>query len=146
MFFLPLQFCFLHLKQIHLVVCRSAGPISHNLPLSNHLTQGEESEDLGGNNTYRSHLLRRDIAHAADNAGRLRDDLAGGGFGLLAGLLEHLSGADAAEHGLEVGLESSDVTIKSLLVWSPFLGTNWKKHWDGWLTEGSFCVPGQRIC
>lgn len=74
------------------MVGRRARPVADDLHAANHLANGEEAKDLGGNDTGRSELRPVHIPDAGQEVGGLA--------GELGGVLE------GVEEGLEVGLES----------------------------------------
>ena len=73
----------------------SLAPVSDNVHAANHLTDGEEANDLGGGDTDESNLLGVGVANAGQEAlGRGHAEVLDGG-----------RVANDVDQGLEVGLE-----------------------------------------
>lgn len=90
-------------------------PVADNLPPAEHLADGEEADDLSGDDAEARPLSGGHVADAVEQA-----------LGLLAGrlgLLEELARARLGEEVLEVALEGSNVTgasISNLMSLAPF--------------------------
>jgi hypothetical protein len=85
------------------MVCGSTRPVTNDLPPSNHLADGEESDNLSGHNTDGSPLLAAEVSHPIEGVGWL-------GAGRFC-LLKDGTRSDTAKEVLEIGLESSNITV-----------------------------------
>jgi len=87
------------------VAVRSLASVADNVHATDHLTDGEEADDLGGSDTGEGELLGAGVADASQEVlGRGEDDAPEGGRVL-----------EGVGQGLEVGLEGGQGTRDGLL-------------------------------
>lgn len=115
------------------LVVSSLAPVANNVHATDHLTDGEETKDLGSGNTNQSELLRAGVAGTGQEV-------------LGRGEVKALDGGRVAgdiDQGLEVGLESGQGAGRKVVrLWE----ANSKFMVEGFHTEESCSGHGKSAC